>query len=42
MLKKLFFIYDREEETELKLSIMSKSDIPQESIEYNDIYIKGK
>ena len=41
MLKKLFFIHDKDEETRLKLKIMEKSGIPQEAIAYKDIYIHG-
>lgn len=41
MIKKLFFIFDKEEETKLKKHIMSISEIPQEAIEFKEIFING-
>lgn len=41
MLKKLFFIYDREDENRLKKLIISKSGIPQEAVQFKDVFING-
>ena len=41
MLKKLFFIYDKEEEIRLKKIIIAKSGIPSEAVEFKNIYING-
>jgi len=40
-LKKLFFIYDKEDESNLKKKIMFKSGIPQEAISFKEVYIHG-